>query len=66
MNCAGRRFGGRPVAQQPGRVASGSPWSWAAHRGASGRHDWPTVAQKQKARRGRSRAARKDAFDATG
>ena len=26
---------------------SGSPWAWTAQRGALGRYDWPTVAQKQ-------------------
>src|ERR1039457_453784 len=35
---------------------SGSPRRRAAQRGAVGRSHWPTVAQKQEARRGRSRA----------
>src|ERR1022692_773946 len=44
------------VARRFGRVAFWSALSRAAQRGALCRHDWPTVAQKQKGRRGLNRA----------
>src|ERR1022692_2742669 len=47
MTCAGSVWGGRGAAVWQGGL-SGSPGSCAAQRGALCRHDWPTVAQKQK------------------
>jgi hypothetical protein len=49
------------------QVAYGLGWSRTAQRGALGRYEWPTVAQKQKARRGSAGAGLegKEALDAT-
>ena len=66
MTCAGAL--GAAAARRSGRVAFRLAWSCAAQRGALCRHDWPTVAQKQKSppRQCRGRAWGREAFDATG
>jgi hypothetical protein len=60
---------GRPVAQQLGRGGSGPPRSRAVRRGALCRHDWPTIAQKQKSPPRQCRAGlegKRQVLDATG
>jgi hypothetical protein len=63
-------FEGGPWCRGLAGWLSGPPWSWAAQRGALGRYDWPTVAQKQKSPPRQCRAGlerrRGEAFDATG
>jgi hypothetical protein len=50
------------VSRRPGRVASLFVLALATQRGALGRHDWPTVGQKQKSPPRRCRTGQEGGF----